>query len=87
MFTYIYNGTTHTDTSVEYMLSLGMKPEQIESVSQQQAFEQRQNIERRRMAYATESDPLYMEWQFDGTDAAETAWRTKVLEIKARYPL
>lgn len=87
MFTYIYNGTTHTDTSTEFMLSLGMTPEQMESVSQQEAFERRQNIERRRLAYATESDPLYMEWQFDGTEAAEAAWRTKVLEIKAMYPL
>lgn len=41
----------------------------------------------RRASYAAESDPLYMEWQYDGTPEAETAWRAKVAEIKARYPL
>ncbi len=41
----------------------------------------------RRAAYAAESDPLYMEWQYDGTPEAEQLWRSKVAEIKARYPL
>jgi len=38
-------------------------------------------------AYKVESDPLYMEWQFDQTAESEQAWRNKVTEIKARYPL
>ena len=33
------------------------------------------------------SDPLYMEWQYDGTAEAEQKWRDKVAEIKERYPL
>ncbi|TMN89462.1 hypothetical protein CWB72_10520 [Pseudoalteromonas phenolica] len=37
-------------------------------------------------AYKAESDPLYMSWQFDQTSEAEQAWRSKVEEIKARYP-
>ncbi|OEC32883.1 hypothetical protein SAMN05216600_12834 [Pseudomonas cuatrocienegasensis] len=41
----------------------------------------------RRQAYAVESDPLYLEWQYDQTPEAEQAWRDKVAEIKARYPL
>ncbi|MEE7945128.1 hypothetical protein WOC35_19410 [Vibrio parahaemolyticus] len=41
----------------------------------------------RQMAYKAESDPLYMEWQYDNTPESEQAWRTKVAEIKARYPL
>ena len=41
----------------------------------------------RRQAYLIESDPLYMEWQFDKTAETELAWRDKVAEIKARYPL
>lgn len=41
----------------------------------------------RAAAYRAESDPLYMEWQFEQTAEAEKAWRDKVMEIKARYPL
>jgi hypothetical protein len=42
---------------------------------------------KRKTAYKTESDPLYMEWQFDQTTESEQAWRDKVEEIKLRYPL
>ncbi|HGF3775506.1 TPA: hypothetical protein ACF37B_004442 [Vibrio parahaemolyticus] len=45
------------------------------------------NVERRQEAYRSESDPLYMEWQYDQTPEKEQAWRDKVAEIKARYPL
>ncbi|TPA69929.1 hypothetical protein [Vibrio parahaemolyticus] len=41
----------------------------------------------RKYAYVLESDPLYMEWQYDQTPEKEQAWRDKVAEIKARYPL
>lgn len=41
----------------------------------------------RQTAYKSESDPLYMEWQFDQTAESEQAWRDKVAEIKLRYPL
>lgn len=41
----------------------------------------------RRLAYLTDSDPLYMEWQYDKTDTKEKEWRAKVAEIKVRYPL
>lgn len=41
----------------------------------------------RRVAYRDESDPLYMEWKFDGTAASERVWREKVEEIKERFPL
>ncbi|WP_182027492.1 hypothetical protein [Vibrio rotiferianus] len=41
----------------------------------------------RKIAYKAESDPLYMEWQYDQTVEKEQAWREKVAEIKARYPL
>jgi hypothetical protein len=44
-------------------------------------------IEQRKTAYKNESDPLYMEWQFDQTPESENAWRAKVREIKASYPL
>ena len=38
-------------------------------------------------AYRTESDPLFLEWQYDKTPEAEQAWLDKVAEIKARYPV
>lgn len=44
-------------------------------------------IDLRVAAYQKESDPLYMEWQYDQTAEKEQAWRDKVAEIKARYPL
>jgi hypothetical protein len=43
--------------------------------------------EARQRAYSVESDLLYMEWQYDNTPEKEQAWRDKVTEIKARYPL
>ncbi|WP_211233683.1 hypothetical protein [Zooshikella ganghwensis] len=42
--------------------------------------------EGRRQAYSRESDPLYLEWQYDKTSEKELTWRNKVAEIKARYP-
>jgi len=41
----------------------------------------------RRAAYAREADPMYLEWQYDGTAEKEKDWRAKVAEIKARFPL
>jgi len=50
--------------------------------------EQKKEVEsNRRTAYLSESDPLYMEWQYDQTAKKEQTWRDKVAEIKARYPL
>ncbi len=69
------------------MQSLGMDQEQIESVLNQQQFELSQNLEKRQAAYTKESDPLYMEAQFEGTPESLQKWRDKVAEIKARYPL
>lgn len=87
MFTYIYKGASHSNTSAEYMQNLGMDQEQIDSVLNQQQFELSQNVVRREAAYAKESDPLYMVAQFDGTPESLQKWRDKVAEIKARYPL
>lgn len=41
----------------------------------------------RRAAYVAEADPLFLEWQYDETPEKEKAWRDKVAEIKALYPL
>ncbi|MEQ3513666.1 hypothetical protein ABMY35_10050 [Pseudoalteromonas sp. BZB3] len=87
MFKYIYKGASHSNTSAEYMQSLGMDQEQIDSVLNQQQFELGQNAEKRKAAYIAESDPLFMEAQFDGTAQSQQKWQDKVAEIKARYPL
>lgn len=85
-FSYIYQGGRHTDTSREYMERLGMTSEQIDSVRSQYQYEASQVQALRRAAYASESDPLYIESQFDASPETEQAWRDKVQEIKDRYP-
>jgi len=93
MFSYIFEGKTYTDTNREFMLNIGMNTEQIESVLAQQQFEAKQNVALRQQAYKRESDPLYIEWQFElesGNQDAESykdKWLAKVEEIKQRYPL
>jgi t-SNARE complex subunit (syntaxin) len=86
-FTYLFNGVSHTDVSREYMNNLGMSTEQVNSVLAQRDFELSQNLNKRLDAYRAESDPLYMEWQYDLTPESEQAWRDKVLQIKQRYPI
>ena len=44
-------------------------------------------LARRKRRYQTESDPLYLEWQYDKTPEAEQVWRDKVSEIKAQLPI
>lgn len=44
-------------------------------------------LARRQAAYRAESDPLYMEWQFDQDENKKEQWRASVEDIKARYPL
>lgn len=85
-FSYINGGVAHTDTTQEYMQSIGMNAEQIESVLAQKDYEDGLWIANRAAAYKIESDPLFIEWQHDQQEAQETAWRDKVAEIKARYP-
>lgn len=45
------------------------------------------NLVFRKTTYETESDHLYLEWQFDQTSESEQIWRDKVKEIKERFPL
>ncbi|TQF71806.1 hypothetical protein [Pseudoalteromonas luteoviolacea] len=87
MFEYIFLGKRYNDTNREYMLNLGMTESQIDSVLDQQAFELKQNVKRRRAAYARESDPLFIESQIEGTDESRQRWLDKVREIKERFPL
>ena len=80
-----FNEKTFLDSSIEFLLSQGVPESKIEEAKKNQAFE---DIQKDRLgAYKEESDPLYMEWQFDQTPESEQVWRDKVAEIKARYPL
>ncbi|NLQ17545.1 hypothetical protein HGG82_07875 [Marinomonas sp. M1K-6] len=85
--TYIFNNESHKDFTAAYMTALGMDQEQIDSVIAQRDFELSQNVQKREAAYKRESDPLYMEWQYDQTEEAGQKWRDKVAEIKERFPL
>ena len=88
MFNYIFEGKPHTDTSNEYMLAIGMSVEQIESVMNQKSYEDGEGvIAKRKAAYRQESDPLFLEWQYDKTPESEKVWRDKVAEIKLRFPI
>lgn len=79
------DGQTIYNATVEQLLDMGFSQAEVDTALQiEQAAELAFN---RRLAYRTDSDPLYMEWQYDQTEAKENAWRAKVAEIKARYPL
>ncbi|WP_461606592.1 hypothetical protein [Aeromonas rivipollensis] len=85
---YLYNGVTHSNYSAEFMVGLGMDNNTIASVVAQRDYEQvAGQLAMRQRAYETESDPLFLEWQYDKTPEAEVRWRDKVAEIKARYPV
>ncbi|MBL0496548.1 hypothetical protein JD514_05340 [Aeromonas caviae] len=85
---YLYDGETHDNYAPAFMAALGMSEETIASVLAQCDYERTDGqLARRRMAYVAESDPLFLEWQYDKTPAAEQTWRDKVAEIKSRYPV
>jgi len=75
----IYNATP------DQLVEMGFDQASISAAINEQAAGEAAAL--RRAAYTVESDPLYMEWQYDQTPEAEQAWRDKVAEIKARYPL
>ncbi|EMW3876289.1 hypothetical protein AAE147_005982 [Pseudomonas aeruginosa] len=71
------------------LIDLGFSPEEARALiaAAIHAETLERALDARRVAYAADSDPLYMEWQYDQTPESEKAWRDKVAEIKARYPL
>lgn len=88
---YLFNGESHTDYSTEYMQSLGMSDDAIESVQTQQQYEISKVNNKKREAYINEADPLFVEWQkevameSDDADDYKAAWLAKVSEIKERF--
>jgi len=81
------DGSKHVITELGEELPEGALLE--EPSKPEPTFEERlaSTIAQREAAYKTESDPLYMEWQYYQTYNAEKKWRDKVAEIKARFPL
>lgn len=74
---------------VSVLVSLGFtehRAKELIAIAQKEA-ELTFQVAARRAAYVAEADPLFLEWQYDETLEKEKAWRDKVAEIKARYPL
>ena len=80
-----FGGAIYSQCSREYLLLMGVDEATVNAAEAAQQVENA--LTARRAAYAAESDPLYLEWQYDQTAESEQAWRDKVTEIKARYPL
>ena len=85
---YLYDNQTHDNYDPAFMASLGMSDDAVASAIAQREYELGAGqLALRQRAYQLESDPLFLEWQYDKTAEAEQAWRDKVVEIKLRYPV
>ncbi|EPH6098226.1 hypothetical protein ACS0KQ_003253 [Vibrio cholerae] len=80
-----YKGTRYQGYDESELKELGVPDDVILVAKNRQIFDHVQN--ERKNAYVKESDPIFIEWQYDQTEEKEKAWRDKVAEIKARYPL
>ena len=88
VMSYLYNGVTHSNYDPAFMAGLGMDDDTIASVIAHRDYDNGAGqLAARQRAYETESDSLFLEWQYDKTPEAEARWRDKVAEIKARYPV
>lgn len=85
---YLCGEVTYDNYDHDFMAGLGMDNDTIASVIAQRDYEQGVGpLAARQRAYEAESDPLFLEWQYDKTPEAEASWRDKVAEIKVRYPV
>ena len=85
---YLYDGKNYDNYDPAFMAELGMSEDAIVSVTAQRDWDATEGqLARRKRRYETESDSLYMEWQYDKTPESEQAWRDKVAEIKLRYSI
>ncbi|MGY2681819.1 hypothetical protein [Pseudomonas tolaasii] len=80
-----FGGQTTYNVTAQQLLGMGFLQSDIDAALKAQTAADVDTD--RRLAYRTYSDPLYMEWQYDQTEAKEKEWRAKVAEIKARFPL
>lgn len=79
-----FGGQTYYNITTSQAIELGI-PADVAALAEKEQAIFDVEAERRR-AYKEESDPLFMEWQFDGTPESESKWRDKVSEIKVRIP-
>lgn len=88
---YLYKGVTYTDLSAEFMMSLGMGEEVIESVQSQAKFEENNTKKMKAKAYQKEADPKFAEWQKElamgnpNANDYKAAWLSKCEQIKQRF--
>lgn len=80
-----YDGAKYQGYSELELKELGIPDAVIQQAKEGQNLADIQAA--RKQAYIDESDPLFLEWQYDQTPEKEKAWRDKVEEIKSRYPL
>ncbi|PSW14789.1 hypothetical protein C9I98_21630 [Photobacterium sanctipauli] len=87
IISFSYNGDSYSNwnTESEEFQRLNIPNEEKVRIISEQSLTN--VLQARKVAYQKESDPLYLEWQYDQSPESETAWRDKVAEIKARYPL
>lgn len=71
------------------LIALGIDAERAVELCQENECAQQleSQVAARRALYVSEADPLFLEWQYDQNPEKEKAWRDKVAEIKALYPL
>ncbi|MDF3240394.1 MULTISPECIES: hypothetical protein [Pseudomonas] len=80
-----FGGQTTYNATAQQLLDMGFLQSDIDAALKAQDIA---DVDfNRRLAYRTDSDPLYMEWQYDQTETKEKEWRAKIAEIKARFPL
>jgi len=81
---HLFNENQHTHVIVDNGKFFGFKTVDV-VITYEAALELAKT--NRKFAYKNESDPFYMEWQYEQTAQSENIWRDKVAEIKSRYPL
>ncbi|PSV98297.1 hypothetical protein [Photobacterium iliopiscarium] len=81
----IYNGARYQGYSEAELKALNIPDAIILTAKENQILMDVQDA--RKLSYKNESDPLFLEWQYDQSSEKEQAWRDKVAEIKIRYPL
>ena len=85
---YLYDGKNYDNYDPAFMAELGMSEEVIAYVTTQRDWDATDGqLAKRKRRYETESDSLYLEWQYDKTPESEQVWRNKVAEIKAQLPI
>lgn len=79
-----HNGISYSNYEYDDLVSI-LTQEIVDAAIKAQQTKEAKAL--RKATYTTESDPLFIEWQYDKTPEKEQQWRDKVAEIKVKYPL